>query len=304
MCVQDGEHGAQWSASGHQGHRVQASGLGVAATFQPQLVLDSSTRRARSRENGPMSFHRGTEMRFFQAVHASVGPPSVGFQDSRAAERVLEAADRFCWDDHWMMLVGDVKGKILDEAVREQVAALSSRRPHEPFVAVEFGTYVGYSAVRIARLLPSNAKLYSCDLSREVQMIAAELVKLAGVSSLVQMLQGSAQQGTDQLRKSGVKLDFVFIDHDKQDYLPALQRLETAGMLKDGAMVVADNVDVFQISDYLEYVRNSGLYLSHHVDSALEYSLSDPGGTPEVFDGVEISVFAPSQGNSRPVAEL
>jgi len=33
------------------------------------------------------------------------------------AKSVMDSIDKFCWDDNWMMNIGDVKGKILDKAV-------------------------------------------------------------------------------------------------------------------------------------------------------------------------------------------
>ena len=64
-------------------------------------------------------------------------------------EDVLRVVDEFGWSGNWMMNIGDVKGKILDEAVER-------RRPQ---LALELGTYLGYSAVRIARLLGPGARL-------------------------------------------------------------------------------------------------------------------------------------------------
>lgn len=34
-------------------------------------------------------------------------------------ESVLETIDKYCWDNHWMMHIGDEKGKILDAEVKK-----------------------------------------------------------------------------------------------------------------------------------------------------------------------------------------
>ncbi|CAJ1441805.1 unnamed protein product [Effrenium voratum] len=78
-------------------------------------------------------------------------------QDS--PEAVLKAIDDFAWTEQWMMNVGDVKGKVLDVALREALRL----HPTGVFTALELGTYLGYSAVRIARLLPSRGRLLSVD---------------------------------------------------------------------------------------------------------------------------------------------
>ncbi len=70
--------------------------------------------------------------------------------------------------------------------------------------------------------------------------------------------------------------DFAFIDAEKSEYLRYLKLAEDK--LCKGAVVFADNAGVFadQMGDYLDYVRNSGLYQSRYIQV---------GG-----DGVEISV--------------
>jgi predicted O-methyltransferase YrrM len=45
---------------------------------------------------------------------------------------------------NWMMNIGNVKGQYLDDALRSK----------QPKWVMELGAYCGYSAVRIARLLP------------------------------------------------------------------------------------------------------------------------------------------------------
>lgn len=253
--------------------------------------------------NGPLSFHRGTEERLLQVVQRAVANdpldlPTVDSAVVNPAERVLDATDRFCWGEHWMMLVGDIKGQVVDAALRERVLAASdsshrgkSTRASTRFVALELGTYVGYSAVRIARLLPAGGVLYTCDFDAAAHAVASRMVTLAGLQERVRFVTSTAEEATRQLQAEDVKLDFVFIDHDKADYLQALRRLEATDILHDGAVVVADNVDVFHIVDYLAHVRDSGLYDSYHVDAALEYSSAGTESSAGIPDGVEVSTF-------------
>lgn len=106
------------------------------------------------------------------------------------------------------------------------------------------------------------------------------------------LLAGTAVAQTAELVRRNVKLDFVFIDHRKQDYLPALLRLEEADLLNPRAVVVADNVGLMEINDYAEYVRSSGKYLSAFVESEVEYfSEDDQRGRGPLTDGLEVSVF-------------
>ena len=78
--------------------------------------------------------------------------------------------------------------------------------------------------------------------------------------------------------------DFVFIDHWKDLYLKDLKLLEEFGLIKKGAWVFADNVVLFNLEDYLDYVRTSPNYESKFIPTLREYSKSHP-------DGVEISRY-------------
>jgi hypothetical protein len=56
------------------------------------------------------------------------------------------------------------------------------------------------------------------------------------------------------------------------------------GLLKKGAWIFADNVVLFNLEDYLDYVRTSSDYSSKFIPTLREYSKSHP-------DGVEISIY-------------
>ena len=72
------------------------------------------------------------------------------------------------------------------------------------------------------------------------------------------------------------QFDFAFIDAEKSEYFQYLTLAEDK--LRKGAVIFADNALIFadQMSDYLDYVRNSGKYQSHFIQVG--------------EDGVEISV--------------
>ena len=60
--------------------------------------------------------------------------------------------------------------------------------------------------------------------------------------------------------------------------------LEENKLIKDNAWIFADNVILFNLEDYLDYVRSSPKYKSKFTPAKREYSKSHP-------DGVEISIF-------------
>src|SRR5262245_28496713 len=187
-------------------------------------------------------------------------------------ESVLAALDRFGRERSFLMNVGDRKGEILDaELVR-----------HRPARVLEVGAYCGYSAVRMARLLRGwGGRLVSLEASAENARVARAMVELAGLGEQVEVRNTKAEEAIPSL---GAPFDLVFLDHWKNLYLPDLRRLEKHGLLRPGSVVVADNVGLFDASDYFAHVRGSGRYDSRNVQSTVEYR-------DELPDAVEISVF-------------
>ena len=80
------------------------------------------------------------------------------------------------------------------------------------------------------------------------------------------------------------KYDFVFLDHWKDEYLSDLRALQCLELLNDEAVIFADNVVLFNMEDYLSYVRDSSVFKSKFVPTKREYSKTQ-------LDGVEISIF-------------
>eukprot|EP01130_Rhizamoeba_saxonica_P002101 TRINITY_DN11909_c0_g1_i1.p1 TRINITY_DN11909_c0_g1~~TRINITY_DN11909_c0_g1_i1.p1 ORF type:complete len:232 (+),score=57.71 TRINITY_DN11909_c0_g1_i1:34-729(+) len=223
----------------------------------------------RNEQNSEMQFNSGTE----DAYRVYVCENAI--QDN--PDSVIEISDKFCWENHWMMSIGDIKGKDLDEAFLNA----------SPKTVLELGTYCGYSAVRMARYLPDDGAFYSIDPNPT--QAAVDVVAKAGLSDKVHFLHGTGEQVIPELKDQldFPSFDLIFIDHDKSAYLSDLLLCEKHGLLHPGTTVIADNVVIFKIEDYLDHVRNSGRYSSSIAKvSRLEY---DNTGK---IDGLEISVFS------------
>jgi catechol O-methyltransferase len=195
-------------------------------------------------------------------AHAAPGDP----------ESVLTALDRCGREQVFLMNVGDRKGEILDAELRRA----------RPARSLEIGAFCGYSAVRTARLLREwGGCLVSVEADPRAAEVVREMVEFAALAAQVEVQSGKAEQVIPGL--SG-PFDFVFLDHWKDLYLPDLRRLEQHGCLRRGSVVVADNVALFDVTPYLDYVRSSGRYDSVGHASTVEYMDSLP-------DAVEVSVF-------------
>ncbi len=165
----------------------------------------------------------------------------------------IRAVDEFCYQRSAMMNVGDEKGAILDRAAHRC----------EPHRLLELGTYCGYSAMRIVRAMPADAHLWTIEFSASNADVARRIWAHAGVADRVTVVVGSIGDGGETMAalRDGHgfvagDLDFVFIDHNKDVYLPDLKRLMGAGWLHPGSVVVADNVRFPGAPDYLAYMRS------------------------------------------------
>ncbi|XP_012687439.2 catechol O-methyltransferase B-like [Clupea harengus] len=191
------------------------------------------------------------------------------------ARSVVANIDRFCHHSEWAMNIGDEKGAILDSVVSEV----------NPALALELGTYCGYSTVRIARLLPPGGRLITLEFNPEYAAVARQVIEWAGLEDSVQLVEGGSGDWIPQLKEHfGVQsFDFVFLDHWKERYLPDIHLLEECELLRKGTVVLADNVVCPGAPDYLAYVRNSPAYQSSYFQSHLEYT--------KAVDGLEKSVY-------------
>jgi catechol O-methyltransferase len=164
---------------------------------------------------------------------------------------VLAKIDEFAYQKSFLVNIGDEKGRLLDAAVRRS----------DPRLAVELGTYCGYSALRMAAVAPS-ARIVSVELSAANADVARRIWEYAGVADRITCVVGTIGDGGRTLdvlaSEHGVSagaLDFLFIDHDKNAYLTDLLAIVDRGWLRRGAVVVADNVGFPGSPKYRAYMR-------------------------------------------------
>ncbi len=186
------------------------------------------------------------------------------------AADVVRVIDNFGYTSSLLINVGDKKGAILD-------GALSRANPK---VILELGAYVGYSATRMAQQLPMNGHLYSVEFSPKNAAIARSIIEHAGLSSRVTVVEGFLGDGgkTAEVLETmhGFRpgsVDFVFIDHAKDFYLPDLKLILERRWLHRGSVVVADNIKFPGAPDYHGYMneQEGKLWQSKAHKSFVEY---------------------------------
>jgi predicted O-methyltransferase YrrM len=168
--------------------------------------------------------------------------------------------------------IGPVKGRIISDIIRK----------YEPNLILEIGTLHGYSAILMGSLLHNDGKLITLEVNENLASIARKNIEKAGMADKIEVICGNALEIIPSL---SFKFDLVFLDATKSEYFRYIKQLEDNNIIKENAIVIADNVKLYEneMVDYLKYVRNSRLYKSRTTETTLEFNKN-------VEDALEISI--------------
>jgi caffeoyl-CoA O-methyltransferase len=124
------------------------------------------------------------------------------------------------------MMVGRLEGQFLAFLVR----ATGARR------ILELGTFTGYSSISMARALPPDGRVITCDVNEETTGIARRYAEEAGVVDRIDYRLGSA---IETLAGLDGPFDLVFIDADKDGYVDYYEA--ALPKVADDGLILADN---------------------------------------------------------------
>jgi caffeoyl-CoA O-methyltransferase len=165
----------------------------------------------------------------------------------------------------------DVQRALIDETARLGGISLMQVAPEQGTLmtlltrlmgarrAIEVGTFTGYSALAIARGLPDDGYLLSCDVSEEWTAVARRYWERAGVAHRIDLRLAPALDTLRALPADEV-FDLAFIDADKksygQYYEEVLIRLRSNGaILVDNTLWMGTVVDPSVTDDDTEAIR-------------------------------------------------
>jgi caffeoyl-CoA O-methyltransferase len=103
---------------------------------------------------------------------------------------------------------------------------------------VEFGTFLGFSALCMAKALPADGKVFSLEKDPEHARLAGGLIASSDVADKIQILTGEALPLAQSLVAQG-PFDMVFIDADKSGYVDYLDWAERN--VRRGGLIIGDN---------------------------------------------------------------
>lgn len=128
---------------------------------------------------------------------------------------------------HSQMLSGHLQGKLL-----EMISYMM-----QPKRILEIGTFVGYSALCLAKGLTEEGQLHTIELREDDASRAQSYFDRSFFKEKIILHIGDALKITGELNESW---DLVFIDADKENYTNYFNRI--FAQVKSGGFILADNV--------------------------------------------------------------
>ncbi len=105
---------------------------------------------------------------------------------------------------------------------------------------LEVGTLGGYSAIWLARALPSDGKMISLELDPHHAQVARANIERAGLSAQVEVRLGPGPDSLRKMRQANAEpFDVIFIDADKDGYVKYLELC--LPLLREGGLLLGDN---------------------------------------------------------------
>ncbi|MYT28378.1 O-methyltransferase [Streptomyces sp. MspMP-M5] len=104
---------------------------------------------------------------------------------------------------------------------------------------VEVGTFTGFATLAMARALPADGTVTTCDVSEEWTACAREAWARAGVADRIRLRLAPALESLRAM-PAEPHVDLVYLDADKSGYIAYWEEL--VPRLRPGGLLVADNV--------------------------------------------------------------
>jgi caffeoyl-CoA O-methyltransferase len=124
------------------------------------------------------------------------------------------------------MMVGTIEGAFLSFLV----AMTNAKR------VLEVGTFTGWSSIAMARALPPDGRLVTCDVNEETTAVARRYAEEAGVADRIEYRLGP---GVETLATLEGPFDLAFIDADKGGYVDYYEAI--LPKLSPRGVIAADN---------------------------------------------------------------
>ena len=133
---------------------------------------------------------------------------------------------------------------------------------------LEIGTFSGYSAICMARALPTDGQLVTIEVNDEIEWLSSKYFQKAGLQDKIVQITGDAAKIVPTL--DGL-FDLIFIDGDKRDYISYFETV--LPKLALNGTIIADNV-IWYDKIFTETASND--HMTHGIMAFNEYIANRP----------------------------
>ena len=152
------------------------------------------------------------------------------------------------------MISGSHVGNFLQSLIKISKAKL----------VLEIGTFTGYSALKMAEVLPEGGMIHTCEVMDRHIATALSFINRSEYKEKIKIFEGEAVSTLEQLPIN--TYDFIFIDADKQNYCEyykqSMKLLQSGGiivldnMLWSGEVISPKDIDSQALADTADYIHN------------------------------------------------
>jgi predicted O-methyltransferase YrrM len=159
----------------------------------------------------------------------------------------------------------------------------------QPRFALEIGTAIAYSSIKIANKMPKDGVLDTIEKSKDNLALAHNFIKKAELTNKINVIFDNA---LTILAKSDKKYDFIFLDADKQDY-EKLFYLSLPLLNTNGIIFIDNLLWKGYVAENLEDVPTSFRTSTEQVMSFNKIFLGEKSLNSQIFpigDGIGIGI--------------
>ena len=149
---------------------------------------------------------------------------------SHENSQILKDLEKFTWDneDVPQMICGQLVGNLL-QAIIQMISAKN---------IVEVGMFTGFSALKMAEVLPDDGELHTCEIMEKHVETAQSFFNRSNHGQKINIHLGPALINLEQMKVG--HFDLAFIDADKINYLEYYKRCFR--LLRSGGIIILDNM--------------------------------------------------------------
>jgi len=103
---------------------------------------------------------------------------------------------------------------------------------------LEIGTFTGYSALKMAEVLPDDGNIKTCELYSNHVKTAGDWFAKSNFSDKINLIEGHALESMEDIKVGSI--DLLFVDADKTSYPEYFKK--GVKLLKSGGIGVFDNM--------------------------------------------------------------